>query len=353
MLSTDSPLTERMTLFWHNHFTSSLHKVRWPQLMYRQNVLLRRHALGNFADLLRDVAHDPAMLLYLDGISNRKGQPNENFARELLELFTLGEGHYTEEDVRAAARAFTGWSLDRSSGAFRFRRGQHDFGDKRFLGRSGTFDGDDIIDLLLAHPRTAAHITERLWREFISDRPDPAEVERLAAGFRGSGYELGPLLVELLGTPAFRDPANHGICIKSPVELVVGLARTFDIERRDLARILARIGRQLGQDILDPPDVSGWPGAESWITTSSLKRRQQLLQRLLEAAPDDSMMSDDEPAGDSYLRTWLASLGPRFTTADGLKKLLLPVAPAYPSTGRPGLEAELTHLLLDPAFQLK
>src|SRR5262245_36343170 len=194
MLSTDWPLTERMTLFWHNHFTSSLQKVRWPAFLYQQNLLLRQHAVGNFRTLLYAIAKDPAMMLYLDSQTNRKSAPNENFARELLELFTLGEGHYSEQDIKEAARAFTGWEVEPRTGQFRFNAGAHDDGVKTFLGRSGTFDGDAILDILLAQPRLAVHITEKLWRTFVSDTPDAAEVQRLAALFRQHDYALRPLL---------------------------------------------------------------------------------------------------------------------------------------------------------------
>jgi hypothetical protein len=168
MLTTDQPLVERMTLFWHGHFTSSLMMVRYPSSLFRQNALFRREALGNYATLLRAVARDPAMLIYLDGRGSVARQPNENFARELLELFTLGEGQYGEADIKAAARAFTGWSVDRESGQFVEHSGRHDDGQKTFLGKSGRFGGDEILTILLAHPRTAETIVEKLWREFVS-----------------------------------------------------------------------------------------------------------------------------------------------------------------------------------------
>src|SRR5262245_36755134 len=155
MLLTDSPLTERMTLFWHNHFVSSQQKVRSPQLMYRQNALLRAHALGNFGEMLHAVARDPAMVIYLDSASNRKGQPNENFAREVMELFTLGEGNYGEGDIKEVARAFTGWSIDLETGEFLFRPAAHDDDGKTVLGRSGNFDGDAVLEILLGQPQTA------------------------------------------------------------------------------------------------------------------------------------------------------------------------------------------------------
>ena len=175
MLSTPSPLTERMTLFWHNHFTSGQDKVPYPQTMAHQNVLLRREALGNFGEMLHDVAKDPAMLLYLDGAGSRKGKPNENFAREVMELFTLGEGHYSQQDVSEAARAYTGWSLDPDTQAYVWRPNLHDDGLKTVLGQTGTFDGDEVLDILLSRPETATFITTELWREFVSDTPDPAQ----------------------------------------------------------------------------------------------------------------------------------------------------------------------------------
>ena len=208
MLATDQPLTERMVLFWHNHFTSSFQKVRYPAALLRQNALFRREALGNFATLLKDVARDPAMLIYLDGMRSVARQPNENFARELLELFTLGEGHYSEADIKAAARAFTGWTVDRETGEFRSRDHEHDDGEKTFLGQTGRFDGEQIIAILLRHPRTAETIVEKLWREFVSLKPDPAEVKRLAASFR-NGYEIKPLMRSILlsaAVPRSRQP---------------------------------------------------------------------------------------------------------------------------------------------------
>lgn len=287
MLVTDQPLAERMVLFWHNHFTSSLLKVRFPPALFRQNALFRREALGNFATLLKDVARDPAMLIYLDGMRSVARQPNENFARELLELFTLGEGHYSEADIKAAARAFTGWTVDRQTGHFKARDNEHDGGEKTFLGQTGRFDGDAIVAILLKHPRTAETIVEKLWREFVSLEPDPVEVRKLAAAFRAN-YELKPLMRAILLSAQFRDPANRGGLIKSPVELVVGTVRLLGLpvpEKTQLVRMM--IG--LGQTPFDPPNVKGWPGGESWITTYTLLLRQQFLRRIVEATTVASM----------------------------------------------------------------
>ncbi|MGZ5904416.1 MAG: DUF1800 domain-containing protein, partial [Reyranella sp.] len=255
MLATDQPLTERMVLFWHNHFTSAFMKVRFPPALFRQNALFRQQALGNFATLLKAVARDPAMLIYLDGMRSVARQPNENFARELLELFTLGEGHYSEADIKQAARAFTGWSLDPESGQFVSRIHQHDDGEKTFLGQSGRFGGDEIIAILLRHPRTAETIVEKLWREFVSLRPDPAEVKRLAASFR-QDYELRPLMRSLLLSAQFRDPANRGALIKSPIDLIVGTVRVLGLPVPEKTQ-LVRMMQGLGQMPFDPPNVKG------------------------------------------------------------------------------------------------
>jgi uncharacterized protein (DUF1800 family) len=203
MLTTASPLTEKMTLFWHNHFATSQQKVRFTPLLYQQNVMLRRNALGNFGSMLRQVARDPAMLIYLDAANSRKEQPNENFAREVMELFTLGEGQYTEKDIKEAARAFTGWSVDRETGQYMFRRGIHDYGVKTVLGKTGNLDGDQVIDVLLRKPETALFLTRKLWREFISPVPDEAAVARLAAEFRDSGYNIAKVLRAMLVSDAF------------------------------------------------------------------------------------------------------------------------------------------------------
>jgi uncharacterized protein (DUF1800 family) len=282
MLVTDSPLTEKMTLFWHNHFVSSQQKVRFPKLLVDQNQLLRRYALGNFGELLHAMARDPAMVLYLDSAQNRRNAPNENFARELMELFTLGEGQYGERDVQAAARAFTGWSIDRANGTSRFYRFQHDSGEKTVLGKSGRFDGDDVLDILLAQTVTAETLTRKLWRAFVSPEPGAAEVARLAEVLRQSHYDIQPWLRAMLLSPAFWDRHNRGVLVKSPVEFLLGLMDTLDVAGAD-PQVLALASRQLGQDLFNPPNVKGWPGGEAWINASSLLTRKQMVERLFRA----------------------------------------------------------------------
>ncbi len=279
MLDTPAPQLERMTLFWHNHFTSSLQKVKSASLMHAQNVMLRRHAMGSFAALLHAAARDPAMLIYLDSASSRRGQPNENFAREVMELFTLGEGQYTEQDVREAARAFTGWSIDPDTGGFLWRPFAHDGGEKSVLGRRGNFRGEDVIELLLAQPATAEFITAKLWREFISPSPDPLEVRRIAAVFRSGGYDIRAALSALWGSEAFWAAQNRAALIKSPVDLVLGTARGQAGADRE-APALALLLRRLGQDLFAPPNVRGWPGGEAWVNASTLMARKQFLERV-------------------------------------------------------------------------
>lgn len=283
MLDAPTPaaqLRERMTLFWHNHFVSSIQKVRSTKLMLEQNLLLRRDALGHFDDLLHAVAKDPAMIVYLDAATNRRGQPNENFAREVMELFTLGEGRYGERDIKEAARAYTGWSIDQDTGAYRWRPFAHDEDMKTVLGVSGRFDGDAVLDILLTRPETASFIVRKLWREFVSPRPDEAEAERIAGDFRAARYDIRVALREIFLSPAFWAADNRGGLVKSPVDFVVGAFHDLDVRPED-PRPLVGLLRQLGQDLFAPPNVSGWPGGDVWINSQTLLMRKQFVERLL------------------------------------------------------------------------
>ena len=290
MLITPSPLTERMTLFWHNHFVSSQQKVRVARFMYAQNALLRANALGNFGTMLHAVSKDPAMLIYLDTAQSRKGQPNENFAREVMELFTLGEGHYGEQDIKEAARAFTGWSVDRETGRYLFRPGTHDYGVKTVLGKSGNFDGDDVLDVLLARPQAAQFVTAKLWREFVSPDPDAREVARIAQIFRSQNLEVKVALRALLLSKAFWAPEHRGTLVKSPVELVVGTLRQLELSPAAAAPFASSVAG-MGQNLMSPPNVKGWPGGEVWINSSTLLARKQFLNRLVRAAEPPASMS--------------------------------------------------------------
>ncbi|MDB5802453.1 MAG: hypothetical protein JWL63_3392 [Rhodocyclales bacterium] len=302
MLQTPSPLTERMTLFWHNHFVSSEQKVRLVSLMRDQNQLFRENALGNFAKLLHAASKDPAMVIYLDAASNRKERPNENFAREVMELFTLGEGHYSEQDIKEAARAFTGWSVERRDGRFVYRRALHDDGEKTIFGKTGRFDGDDVLDLLLARRETSEFLVAKLWREFVSPQIDRGEVERIAKILRDEHYEMKPALQALFLSKAFWDADNRAALVKSPVELVVGSLRALQITVPDPSPFIRTL-RVLGQDLFAPPNVKGWPGNDVWINASTLLERKQFLDRLARAeefgsaAPRQAPRAIDRPPG--------------------------------------------------------
>jgi uncharacterized protein (DUF1800 family) len=382
MLTTPSPLTEKMTLFWHNHFATSQQKVRSPQLMYRQNALLRHEALGNFGTLLHAVARDPAMLIYLDNAGSRKQAPNENFAREVMELFTLGEGHYGERDIKEAARAFTGWSLDRDTLQFTFRRQWHDGGDKTVLGRSGALDGDQVLDILLARPETAEFITTKLWKEFVSPTPEAREVKRLAAVLRDSRYEVKPLMRAMLASDAFWSPDNRASLVKSPVELVVGTLRTFDI-RPFTMRPAVLASAVLGQNPMSPPNVKGWPGGDAWINSSTLLGRKQLMERIFRgsdampetlmmgaqgasaapattaapAAPEDNgpearfrrvMQRGMQTYGFDWDR-WSRSLA----SSSKIESLVLAAAPVNPPLDDAAGAERVRQLVADPVYQLK
>ena len=360
MLHTDSPLTERMVLFWHNHFTSSLHKVRNHYFLYRQNALLREHARGNFRDLLQAIAKDPAMLRYLDTNTNSNDNPNENFARELMELFTLGQGYYTETDVKEAARAFTGWNYDRQTGAFVLEADNHDNGIKTFLGQRGNFTGEEIIEIVLEQPQTAVFITEKFWRAFISDEPDAQEIQRLAQIFREDGYEIKPLMRALLLSEAFWDPALRGTLVKSPVELIVGTFRTFGFSPRDLS-YAASLARGLGQDIFNPLSVEGWPGGIHWLNSETLLEREQFLDLLWRHQMNEELdpllsqrMGIREMLADGFdLSSWLKGLGEAQTSENALIQTLLPIEPVHPLPQMQDPSVLIGALLLDPAYQLK
>ncbi|MFM7346965.1 MAG: DUF1800 family protein [Tagaea sp.] len=283
MIATTSPLAERMTLFWHNHFTSAFEAVGFNiHRMWDQNKLFRREATGSFAVLVYEILRDPIMLRYLDNASNRKGRPNENLARELLELFALGEGHYTEADVKEVARALTGRTIERTTDfGFRFAAGNHDDGVKRFLGRQGRFDGDDVARIVLEQARAAEFVAEKLWREFVSpELPPRGDIERVAAALRDARYQMKPALRALFLSEAFWAPVNRGALVKSPTALIVGLHRDLGLPVVDL-QALPVYGRRLGQDLFEPPNVKGWPGDALWITPALLVNRHDVLGRLL------------------------------------------------------------------------
>jgi uncharacterized protein (DUF1800 family) len=277
MITTDGCLREKVALFWHGHFAAWSH---WSLNTERYLNMLREHALGNFRTLLKEVSRSASMIEFLNNNRNRKGAPNENFAREVMELFTLGRGHYSEQDIHEAARAFTGWSFELDTAAFQFREEHHDGGEKTFRGRTGNFSGDDVLDMLLDDPRTARFICEKIYRWFVSPELDEPFVADMARRFFASDYDIGDLLRHVFLSDHFRQPARFGMRIKSPVELLGGLDKCFRIrfEREESATFLQR---SLGQVLLYPPNVAGWKEGQAWIDSNSLMLRLKLPAALL------------------------------------------------------------------------
>ena len=284
MITTPRPLEEKLVLLWHGHFATQYQKVRDSYLMLKQNALFRKHASGNFAELAVAIVRDPAMLRFLDNTQNNRRKPNENLARELMELFTLGEGNYTEHDIRQGARALTGYGVQDNE--FVFRRRQHDDGVKTILGRRGAFDGDGFARILIAHRACAHFVAYKLYKFFVCDLPDDqmpwltGVVNRLAGQVVRHKYELRPVLKRLFKSQHFFDSAIAGNMIKSPVQLVIGAMRTMQTPSRDLSVIDDAMG-SMGQKLFNPPSVAGWPGGRAWVTTSAYYTRQNLCTYLI------------------------------------------------------------------------
>lgn len=279
MRFTPAPLLEKMTLFWHGHFATSAAKVTDGELIYRQNQLFRRHALGSFAELVRGVSRDPAMLIYLDSKTNRKNHPNENFAREVMELFCLGLGAYTERDIQELARCFTGWEL--LDDEFAFNPHQHDFGSKTVLGKTGRFDGNDGLQIILDHPATARFICRKLVRFFASDDDLPDDwIAPLAETFRTGGLQIAPVVEQILSSRFFFSELARARKIRSPVELAVGWLRALD-SGANFVELTSKLG-ELGQQVFFPPNVKGWAGGRAWIDSSTLLGRANLMRSLVE-----------------------------------------------------------------------
>lgn len=275
----ESALLERMSFFWHGHFATQM-KAGKPAAL--QLNAIRANALGNFRDLTLAIAKDPAMIRFLNNQQNRKDSPNENFARELMELFTLGRGNYTEKDIKEAARAFTGWSST-ITGEYIFRPNQHDNGQKTFFGKTGNFNGNDIIDLILEKRETANFITRKIYRYFVNDKVDEAIVKELAEQFYKNDYHIGKLMRSIFESEWFYDKKNLGVKIKSPIDFLAGAMRTLDINFQNKQSLLF-LQRAAGQMLFNPPNVAGWPGGKSWIDNATLMLRLNLVPNLINMA---------------------------------------------------------------------
>jgi len=293
---TDAQLREKMTLFWHNHFACNIGNAYYEQEL---NNIERDNALGNFKTLLLQVSQSPAMLQFLNNQQNQKGHPNENFAREVMELFTLGRGHYTEQDIKESARAYTGWAYDGKTGIYSFRPKSHDDGQKTFMGKTGNFVGEDILDMIVDNKQTAVFISTKLYRYLVNDVPDQTHISQMADVFYNSKYEIKPLLQFVFLSDWFYDDKNIGNLVKSPVELLTGLNRQFYISYAN-PDVLIQFQRTLGQLLFRPPNVAGWPGGKSWIDTSSLMYRIKIPSTILNAGVIDFTGKAD-PEDEAYL----------------------------------------------------
>jgi hypothetical protein len=279
MVATNRPLEEKMALFWHGHFATGEEKIRDYRKMVQQLALFHRRAAGNFRDLLLDVARDPAMLAYLDAGQNVKGAPNENFAREVMELFTMGVGHYSEHDVREAARAFTGWIDDDLT--FKVDPTKHDEGSKTFLGRTGNFDGIDILGIILDQKVTAEFIAGKVYRYFVREELSDDLQARLGAVLHDNDYEVAPLLRVIFLSKDFYSAPSFGTRIKGPVELIVSTYRKLGVKRLPGIPDFYTVSRELGQILLNPPTVAGWAQGRAWITPGLLLARGNFARDLL------------------------------------------------------------------------
>jgi Uncharacterized protein conserved in bacteria len=289
MVNSHQQLREKMALFWHGHFAS-----RNLNILYQQQLLdvIRRNALGNFGDLLREVSKSAAMINFLNNNQNRKNHPNENFAREVMELFTMGRGNYTENDIKEAARAFTGWGAN-IAGEFVFRKNQHDTGVKTVLGRTGHFDGDAVLEILLEHKQTATFITQKIYRYFVNETVNPDHVNWLSGRFYQSNYDIKGLMHDIFTSEWFYDARNIGNKIKSPVELIAGIRRALpmQLENEEIQLLFQRL---LGQLLFYPPNVAGWPGGKNWIDSSSLMLRMRIPQLIYDNDEVTMKPKDDD-----------------------------------------------------------
>lgn len=280
-----NPTREKMVLFWHGHFACSVIKVRNPRFLWRQNELFRIHALGSLRDLACEMPRDPAMMRYLDiaGSSNKK--PNENFARELMELFLLGEGHYSEEDIREAARAFTGYQINPMTQEVAFQERRADTGEKSVFGKTGAYDAEGLVSLLLDQPECAAHLVNKLWAFFAGGNPPPETGKALQETYRSSNYQTRAVLRAMFLSPDFYAPAVIRSQIKSPVEWMVGTSKSLETALSG-TRAQQNALRDLGQTLFDPPNVKGWEGGRAWISGSTFLARCNLAGTLFLSSSD-------------------------------------------------------------------
>lgn len=273
MVNSNEQMREKMAFFWHGHFASRIQNPKFNRQLLN---IIRKNALGNFKDLLLEVSQAPAMLNFLNNQQNKKDHPNENFAREVMELFTMGRGNYTEKDIREGARAFTGWGYDKE-GNFKERKNLHDDSPKTFLGKTGNFTGTDALNIILEQKATAKFITIKIYKFFVNENIDESIINKLSDSFYNSNYDIKKLMTDLFSSSWFYDKNNIGNRIKSPIELMVGMMRTLPMNIQNPENLIV-YQKLLGQILLYPPNVAGWPNGKSWIDSSTLMLRLQIPQ---------------------------------------------------------------------------
>lgn len=384
---TRRPLQEKLTLFWHDHFAVSAQKVDVPPAMHQYVDVLRRHALDEFPKLTLEVSKSPAMLYWLDNQLNVSGKPNENFAREVMELFTLGIGHYSEKDVQEAARAFTGWGYgigpvrrptDRPvrNAEFVFRQAQHDTGAKTVLGSTGAFNGADLVNLTAYHPQTARHIVTKMWEWFAYPKPDEALVGRLAKGWRENDLSIRWLVKAIALSPEFVSARAERAIYKNPVDFTISTYRQLGIGQNALDAIarseagqavralapmapLVQTCKSMGMELLYPPDVAGWDGGASWISTATMVERIKWADRIFGAPQRNSpalrypvaTLFGDDTAPDSVVDKLVAVFDAQ--VAGAKRAQLVAAAREAQKTGAPAMAAAVCRLLFaTPEFQM-
>lgn len=327
-------LRQKMALFWHGHFACPSSSASFTQQYLNT---LQEHALGNFGDLLRAISKTPAVLQFLHNPHNRKDSPNETFARELMALFTLGSGNYTQSDVTHAAKAFTGWGFT-PEGDFIFRPEQHDTGTKTVFGQTGKLTGEEVIHLILKRKETALFICRKLYRYFVNEKEDPKRIQEMADRFYKSGYQIKDLMAYIFTADWFYEPAHIGCRIKSPLELIAGLSRTLDIQF-EAPESLLYIQQMLGQVALQPPHAAGWPEGRSWIDPASLLFRMQLPEAIFNATELTMEPKDEGNAAIEYVsNARLRQIRANINRAEFLQAFV-----GYPDSALPD---QLAHYLL-------
>ncbi|MFC5449496.1 DUF1800 domain-containing protein [Paenibacillus aestuarii] len=356
MASSKAPLVEKMTLFWHGHFATAYYKVKDVALMVEQNELFRKHALGSFKELVVAVGQDPAMMIWLDVNKNKKGKPNENYAREVMELFTLGIGQYTEQDVKEAARAFTGWTYNKAEGKVSFAPKQHDDERKTLLGESGKLDAAGAVDIIFHQKALPQFLAAKLLAFFAVDPPPQAWIRKVADDI-ATKATIGEVLYALMVSDDFYDPALQMALIKTPAEYTAGIVKQCQLP---LAKGYVQAMRKMGQELYMPPDVAGWRGGLTWLGTSSLLARYQYAETVakqMKAAllTSDTFQPQNKEQAEQWAALWSRNLGIAKLSAPTLKSLSAYANDTiiHATNKNSGLRGLMHLLLISPEAQMK